>query len=46
MKDILRIQFQGVDNQQLLFIWGICNCHFMKVFSLYGDQAQNISVLI
>ena len=43
MKDILGIQYKGVDKQQLS-IRSISNSHFM--FPLYGDQAQNISVLI
>ena len=32
MKDILGIQYKGVDKQQLLSIGIISNCHFMKVF--------------
>ena len=42
MKDILRIQYKGVEKQQLLSIGSISNCNFMKVFPLYGVQSQNI----
>ena len=46
MKDIFGIQYKGVDKQQLLSIGSISNWHFMNMFPLYGDQAENISVLI
>ena len=45
MKDILGIQDKCADKQQLLSILSTSICHFMKVFFLQGDQAQNISVL-
>ena len=45
MKDILGIQYKDVDKQQLLSIGSISNYHFMKVFHIYGDQSENISVL-
>ena len=46
MKHILGIQYKGIDKQQLLSIGSISNLHFMNMFPLYGDQAENISVLI
>ena len=46
MKNILGIQYKGDEKQQLLPIVSISNCHLMKVFPLYGDETQNILVLI
>ena len=46
MKHILGNQYKGFDKQQLLSIGSISNWYFMNMFPLYGDQAENISVLI
>ena len=46
MNDILGMKCKGVDKQQFLSTGKISNCYFMKVFLLYEDPAQIISVLI
>ena len=45
MKDILGIQYKGVDKQQLLSIGSISNYHFMKVFPWYNYKFDKQSFI-